>query len=72
MRPAGARLCPCARVPALGLSSSFSAGSCGKSLTIKPLGLDNTFADYNLAPPGSRRRKGTFYFSPWQPSRGVG
>lgn len=45
------------------LSPASRAGSfCGKSLTVNPLGPDqNTFADYNLAPPREQREKGRFF-----------
>lgn len=74
LRPAGARLGPCARAPALArVPLAPRPGSCGrKSLTVKPLGPDNTFADYNLAPPERQEEKGHFFFSPWRLSLSVG
>lgn len=72
--PAGARLGPCARAPALArVPLAPRPGSCRrKSLTVKPLGPDNTFADYNLAPPERQEEKGHFFFSPWRLSLSVG
>lgn len=48
VRPAGARLGLCPR--SLGRLASPAGSFCGESLTVKPLGPDNTFADYNPAP----------------------
>lgn len=62
VRPAGARLGPSPR--SLGRLASPAGSFCGESLTVKPLGPDNTFADYNPAPWKEQEEKGHFFFFP--------
>lgn len=73
-RRLGGPLGPLLRPRCPGPPASPAVSSGGKSLTVKPLGPDDAFADYSLAPPGEREGKGRFLFSfsPWQSSLRVG